>query len=58
MALSAWCGRLVASYARTLGSKQFGGGVAFCLARTTVCPALLLSWSAILNLEIFLAGFS
>jgi hypothetical protein len=58
MALSTWCGRLVASDARTLGSKQFGGGVAFCLARTTVCPALLLSWSATLNLEIFLAGFS
>jgi hypothetical protein len=56
MALSTWCGRLVASDARTLGSKQFGW-LRF-VSRVQRCPAVLLSWSAILNLEIFLAGFS
>jgi hypothetical protein len=58
MALSAWCGRLVASYARTLGSKQFGWRGWRFVSRVQRCAAVLLSWSAILNLEIFLAGFS
>jgi hypothetical protein len=54
MALSTWCGRLVASDARTLGNKQFGSGaIAFCLARTIVSggPAELVGYSQSGNLS-------